>query len=145
LAKVEKSALVPFSAPAMFELVNDVDNYQVFLPWCRTSRVLSDTEDERCGELEVARAGIRQTFATCNRLHYPERIDLRLKEGPFRRLEGHWQFQPLSDTACKVRLEIEFEFSGKLIDAAFGAVFRQIADSLVDAFCKRAAEVYGGQ
>jgi ribosome-associated toxin RatA of RatAB toxin-antitoxin module len=107
--------------------------------------VLSDTEDERCGQLEVARAGIRQTFATCNRLHYPERIDLQLMDGPFRRLEGHWSFQALSDTACKVELEIEFEFAGSLIDKAFGAVFRQIADTLVDAFCKRAAEVYGGQ
>lgn len=145
MAAVEKSALVPFSASAMFELVNDVASYPEFLPWCRSAKVLSDGEDERCGELEVARAGIRQTFATCNRLDYPERIDLQLKSGPFKRLEGHWQFQALSEEACKVTLNIEFEFSGKLIDAAFGAVFRQIADTLVDAFCKRAAEVYRDQ
>jgi ribosome-associated toxin RatA of RatAB toxin-antitoxin module len=145
VAKVEKTALVPFPAAAMFDLVNDVDSYPAFLPWCRTARVISDSEEERCGELEVARAGIRQTFATCNRLQYPERIELHLKEGPFRRLEGYWQFLSLSESACKVTLNIEFEFSGKLIDSAFGAVFRQIADSLVDAFCKRAAEVYGGE
>lgn len=141
---MEKSALVPFSAAAMFELVNDVPNYPAFLPWCRSARILSDTEEQRCGELEVARAGIHQRFATCNRLHFPERIDLELKEGPFKRLDGYWLFRPLSESACKVTLHIEFEFSGKLIDAAFGAVFRQIADTLVDAFCKRAAEVYGG-
>ena len=144
MAKVEKTALVPFTAAAMFELVNDVPNYPAFLPWCRSARILSDSDEERCGELEVARAGIRQTFATCNRLQYPERIELHLKEGPFKRLEGYWHFQPLSDAACKVTLHIEFEFSGKLIDAAFGAVFKQIADTLVDAFCKRATEVYGG-
>jgi len=144
LARVEKSALVPFSAAAMFELVNDVDSYPAFLPWCRSARVLSDSDQQRCGELEVVRAGIHQTFATCNTLHFPERIDLSLKEGPFKRLHGHWHFQALSETACKVTLDLEFEFAGRLIDAAFGAVFRQIADTLVDAFCKRAAEVYGG-
>lgn len=141
---VEKTALVPFTASAMFNLVNDVPSYPAFLPWCRSARILSDSDTLRCGELEVARAGIRQTFATCNRLHYPERIDLELKDGPFKRLDGFWLFTPLNETACKVTLHIEFEFSGKLIDAAFGAVFRQIADTMVDAFTKRAAEVYGG-
>lgn len=143
MAKVEKSALVPFTPAAMFDLVNDVPSYPAFLPWCRSARILSDSEELRCGELEVARAGIHQSFATCNRLHHPERIDLELKEGPFKSLHGFWQFQPLGDAACKVTLHIEFEFSGRLIDAAFGAVFRQIADTLVDAFCKRAAEIYG--
>lgn len=144
MARVEKTALVPFSASAMFDLVNDVPDYPAFLPWCRSARVLSDTDEERCGELEVARAGISQTFATCNRLHYPDRIDLQLKEGPFKRLEGSWQFQALSESACKVSLVIDFEFSGRLIDKAFGAIFKNIADTMVDAFCKRAAEVYGG-
>lgn len=142
MAKVEKTALVPFAASAMFDLVNDVPDYPAFLPWCRSARILSDSDEMRCGELEVARAGIRQTFATCNRLHYPEKIELQLKEGPFKRLDGYWLFTPLSETACKVTLHIEFEFSGKLIDAAFGAVFQQIANTLVDAFTKRAAEIY---
>lgn len=136
--------MVPFTAASMFTLVNDVPTYPDFLPWCRSAKVLSDSDEMRCGELEIARAGIRQTFATCNRLRYPERIDLELKDGPFKRLEGYWLFQPLSDAACKVTLHIEFEFSGKLIDAAFGAVFRQIADTMVDAFVKRAADIYGG-
>lgn len=144
MAKVEKTALVPFSAAAMFDLVNDIPSYPQFLPWCRSASVLSDTDEERCGQLEIARAGIRQHFATCNRLHFPEKIELTLKDGPFKQLSGFWLFQPLNDSACKVTLHIDFEFSGKLIDAAFGAVFRQIADTMVDAFTKRAAEVYGG-
>jgi ribosome-associated toxin RatA of RatAB toxin-antitoxin module len=128
----------------MFDLVNDIPSYPAFLPWCRSARVLSDTDEERCAELEVARAGISQTFATCNRLSYPGRIDLQLKDGPFKRLEGVWQFQALNETACKVSLTIDFEFSGRVIDKAFGAIFKGIADTMVDAFCKRAAEVYGG-
>ena len=128
----------------MFELVNDVESYPQFLPWCRSGRLLSRDDETLCGEIEVARAGIRQTFSTCNRLYPYERIDLQLREGPFKRLDGSWQFQALRADACKVSLTMEFEFAGRLINAAFGRVFGQIADSLVDAFCKRARELHGG-
>ena len=128
----------------MFELVNDVESYPQFLPWCRSGRLLSRDDETLCGEIEVARAGIRQTFSTCNRLYPYERIDLQLREGPFKRLDGSWRFQALRADACKVSLTMEFEFAGRLINAAFGRVFGQIADSLVDAFCKRARELHGG-
>ena len=143
MRKVEKSALVPFSARAMFELVNDIESYPEFLPWCRSGTLLTCDEREVCGEIEVARAGIRQVFSTCNRLYPYERIELRLREGPFKRLEGTWQFLVLRDDACKVSLTLEFEFAGRLINAAFGSVFSHIADNLVDAFCKRARDIYG--
>jgi len=126
----------------MFELVNDVESYPQFLPWCQSGKLLSRTETELCGEMEVAKAGIRQRFSTCNKLHPYERIEINLKEGPFRQLQGEWRFIPLRDDACKVELELEFSFSGALINKAFGAVFNQIANTLVDAFCKRANEVY---
>lgn len=145
MARVERSALVPYSAKEMFDLVNDIVSYADFLPWCEHSEVISDSGAEVCGRIDVAKAGVRQSFTTCNWLTPPERIQLHLKEGPFRRLEGEWRFQALSDEACKVFLDIEFEFSSKLIEMAFGAVFKQIADNLVDAFCKRATEVYGGR
>jgi ribosome-associated toxin RatA of RatAB toxin-antitoxin module len=145
LARVEKSALVPFSAAAMFELVNDVESYPQFLPWCRSGRLISRDEQELCGEIEVARAGISQRFSTCNRLYPYERIELRLREGPFRRLEGTWRFDALREDACKIGLVMEFEFSGRLINAAFGAIFGQIADSLVDAFCRRARDLFGAE
>lgn len=142
MAKIEKSALVPFSAKAMFELVNDVESYPEFLPWCRSARLLSHTKREICGELQIARAGITQTFSTHNLLFPFERIDLRLREGPFKRLDGTWRFDQLRSDACKVSLRMEFEFSGRLINVAFGKVFSQIADSQVDAFCKRARVLY---
>jgi ribosome-associated toxin RatA of RatAB toxin-antitoxin module len=145
LAVVEKSALLPYSAAAMYRLVSDMERYPEFLPWCSGARLISHTGDELCGEIEVSRLGITQRFSTCNRLWENERMELRLHEGPFRRLDGAWDFKPLREDACKVSLRLEFEFSGKLIDKAFGAVFSQIANSLVDAFSKRAQEVYGGR
>lgn len=126
----------------MFALVNDVARYPEFLPWCSNGRLLSRSADELCGEIEVSRMGIHQRFSTCNRLEQDRRIEIRLRDGPFRRLQGAWVFTPLQAEACKVELTLEFEFSGALIDKAFGPVFNQIAISLVDAFCKRADEVY---
>lgn len=140
---VHKSALVSHSAEQMFNLVNDVESYPGFLPWCRSTRLLSRDEEKLCGQLEVARAGISQTFSTCNRLFPFERIEIELVEGPFTRLHGNWRFTALREDACKVELELTFEFSGRLINKAFGTVFGQIANSLVDAFCMRADEVYG--
>ncbi|MBV2093105.1 MAG: type II toxin-antitoxin system RatA family toxin [Candidatus Thiodiazotropha sp. (ex Ctena orbiculata)] len=139
---VKKSALVPHSAHEMFQLVCAFESYPEFLPWCSDSRLISRTPEELCGELEVSRVGIRQRFSTCNKLVTDERMDIQLREGPFQKLQGSWHFTPLKEDACKVELVLEFEFAGRLIDAAFGRVFSQIANTLVDAFCKRADEVY---
>jgi len=144
LARVEKSALVPYSAQQMFDLVADVESYKNFLPWCSNSRRVSTGEKEMCGWIEVSRLGITQDFSTCNELYPPSRMTLALNEGPFKRLQGEWQFLVLREDACKVTLVMEFEFSGRLINAAFGKVFHQVANSLVESFVKRAGEVYGG-
>ena len=141
---VSKSALVHHSAQQMYELVCDFEAYPEFLPWCSGSRLISRTQEQICGELEVSRIGIRQRFSTCNRLVPGERMDIELRDGPFRKLEGGWRFTRQREDASKVELVLDFEFSGKLIDAAFGRAFNQIANSLVDAFCKRADEVYRG-
>jgi ribosome-associated toxin RatA of RatAB toxin-antitoxin module len=141
---VRKSALVPYSAGQMFDLVYDVVAYPDFLPWCHRAQVISETADQICGRIEVARLGIHQTFSTCNRFARDRWMEIALLDGPFRRLHGGWRFNPLREDACKVELELEFEFSGPLIDRAFGPVFHQIANTLVDAFCKRAREVYRG-
>ncbi|WP_295404845.1 type II toxin-antitoxin system RatA family toxin [uncultured Thiocystis sp.] len=143
MAIVRKSALVSHSASQMFDLVYDVGSYPKFLPWCQSTQVISESEDRICGRIEVARMGIHQTFSTCNRFDRDRRMDIDLLDGPFRKLVGGWNFIPLREDASKVELELDFEFSGRLIDKAFGAVFSQIANSLVDAFCKRADEVYG--
>lgn len=141
---VSKSALVQHSAQEMYRLVCDFESYPEFLPWCSDTRMISRTDEEICGELEVSRVGIRQRFSTCNSLVENERMDIVLRDGPFRKLHGGWRFTPLREDACKVELVLEFEFSGKLIDAAFGRLFNHIANTLVEAFCKRADEVYGG-
>ena len=140
---VSKSALVHHSAAEMFELVCNFEAYPEFLPWCSDSRLISRSEEEICGELEVSRIGIKQRFSTCNALVKDERMDIVLREGPFRKLQGGWSFTPLRADASKVELVLEFEFSSGLIDAAFGRVFSHIANTLVEAFCKRADEVYG--
>ncbi|WP_089726747.1 type II toxin-antitoxin system RatA family toxin [Candidatus Thiosymbion oneisti] len=139
---ITKSALVTFSASRMFDLVAQMEDYPKFLPWCAAAEILSREDNRICGRMEVARAGIHQTFTTCNRFVPGERMELMLVDGPFRKLQGAWTFRPLRRDACKVELELDFEFSGKLIDKAFGRVFNQIANTLVDAFCKRAEEVY---
>ncbi|NNJ91729.1 MAG: type II toxin-antitoxin system RatA family toxin [Gammaproteobacteria bacterium] len=139
---VEKSALVHHTPMQMFELVADVAAYPEFLPWCSASRVLSEDETRVCAEIEVSRVGIKQKFSTCNNFIRGESMSLKLDKGPFKSLDGLWQFTGLGDEACKVQLQLEFEFSGKLINTAFGKVFSIIANDLVDAFCKRADEVY---
>ncbi|RDH84326.1 MAG: ubiquinone-binding protein [endosymbiont of Escarpia spicata] len=139
---VSKSALVHHSAEEMYRLVCDFESYPEFLPWCSASRLISRTEDQICGELEVSRLGIRQRFSTCNALVVNERMDIQLRDGPFKKLQGGWRFTPLKTDASKVELVLDFEFSGKLIDAAFGKVFNHIATTLVESFCKRADEVY---
>ncbi|MCU7958829.1 MAG: type II toxin-antitoxin system RatA family toxin [gamma proteobacterium symbiont of Bathyaustriella thionipta] len=142
MAVVEKSALVRHSAHQMYQLVCDVEQYQDFLPWCKSSRLLSQDPERICGEIEVARIGISQTFQTCNRLIPDERMDIELVKGPFTRLDGAWKFTALREDACKIELELHFEFSGALINKAFGLFFTQAANSMVDAFCKRADELY---
>lgn len=144
MASVSKSALVYHSAQEMFELVRDVDAYPEFLPWCHSSRILREEPNQICAEIVVARLGIRQTFSTCNKFRQNEWMELELQDGPFKYLRGRWSFLPLRPDACKVALDLDFEFSGALIDRAFGAIFNQIANTMVDAFCRRGDEVYGG-
>jgi ribosome-associated toxin RatA of RatAB toxin-antitoxin module len=141
MSLVEKTALVKVPASMLYEIVTGVDDYPDFLPWCKSTRSLSRTEDEQCAEIEVSKAGVTQSFSTCNRLFPYHRVEIRLRQGPFNKLEGTWEFTELSSDACKVSLMLEFDFSNPLMRGAFGVVFGQIANSLVDAFCKRANEL----
>lgn len=145
MTHVTRSALVPHAPARMFDLVNDVTKYPEFLPWCRASEVLEESRDEMIARLHVAWSGVRKSFTTRNRLHHGASIDMELVDGPFRRLQGRWRFTPLgdSDDACRVELDLDFEFSSAIVSAAFGQVFRHIADTLVDSFTRRAADVHG--
>lgn len=140
---VKRSSLVPYSAEQMFELVNDIESYPQFLPWCTGSRILSRQGDEIRASVDLARGGVQKTFTTCNRAQHGKMIEIRLVEGPFRLLEGFWRFDALAERRTRILLDLEFEFSSRLIQFAFGPIFHQIANSLVDAFCKRAHEIYG--
>lgn len=140
---VNRSALVRHSAQAMFDLVNDFERYPEFLPGCRRARLIEYDQQHLVGELTLAKAGVEQSFTTRNDLYAPERIELSLVSGPFRRLQGQWLFMPMGEQACKVALEMNFEFSNRLLGMAFGKLFSQMAGQLVEAFTRRADEVYG--
>lgn len=135
--------MVPYSTAEMFALVNGFEAYPEFLPWCRSARVLSEKNDEVRATLELAWHGIQKSFTTCNRLQRNKMIEIRLVEGPFRSLEGFWRFHPLGEQASKVSLDMQFEFANRILSMAIGPVFSQITNSLVDAFTRRAVEVYG--
>lgn len=145
MTQISKSALVGYSAEQMFNLVNDVERYAEFLPWCRSSQVLSRAHDEVRASVEIAHGSLRKSFTTLNRLQSGKMIEMTLEQGPFKHLHGFWRFDVLDTAACKVSLDLEFEFASYLIGLAMGPVFNQIANSLVDAFTRRARDVYGQQ
>jgi len=142
MRKVRRSAIVPHSAEQMFALVDNIESYPEFLPWCNDATEHSRSEEVVEATIELHKGAISKRFTTCNTLHRPEAIDLSLVGGPFRHLEGGWQFQELSDTGCKVSLNLDFEFDNRLVDMMLGPFFEEICNSLVDAFMQRAKEVY---
>jgi ribosome-associated toxin RatA of RatAB toxin-antitoxin module len=143
---VHKSVLIWYSAEEMYALVIDVARYCEFLPWCDRSTVLEEHETGMTAEIGIAFGGIHQTFITANE-HVPGReVRLKLVKGPFSRLEGQWKFIPLggeAQRACKVELELHYGFDSATLGKLVGPVFDKIAGSLVDAFVKRAEQVYG--
>ncbi|MDH5423773.1 MAG: type II toxin-antitoxin system RatA family toxin [Gammaproteobacteria bacterium] len=141
---ISRQSLVMYSPAEMYDLVNDVAAYPDFLPWCRSSHIISQTDDVIEASVEIAKGSLNKSFATRNLLQANKMIEMKLLEGPFKHLEGYWRFMPLKDpSACKVMLDLEFEFNSKLVALAVGPVFSKIANTLVDSFCKRAVEVYG--
>lgn len=145
MRKVKKSAIVPYSAREMFVLVDDVESYPQFLPWCNQAEVHNRTEESVDATLELQKGALSNKFTTRNSRNEFESIGLALIGGPFRHLEGGWQFKELGDNGCKVTLELEFEFESTLVDMMFGSFFEDICNSLVDAFTKRAESVFGAR
>ena len=143
MTTITKTALVPYSAADMYALVSDIEAYPEFLPWCRSTRVLSRDHDELRAMIELAVGAVHKSFTTVNRLQKNKMIEVRLLEGTFRHLEGYWRFDALGDKGCKIVLDMDFEFSGRVISAALGPIFSHIMNTLVDAFCRRAQQTYG--
>jgi ribosome-associated toxin RatA of RatAB toxin-antitoxin module len=140
---VQKSALVKFSALQMFNLVENVEAYPEFLPWCSGSRILTRQGDMIEAELMIAKGGFNKSFTTRNKNDPGGRITISLLNGPFSYLEGVWDFMPLREDASKISLDLQFEMSGKLAALAFGVVFNQICNTMVSSFTQRAKQLYG--
>lgn len=145
MTSIQRSALVMCSAPTLFDLVNDIERYPEFLPWCVDARIHTKTDECITAQLTVGKSGIKQSFTTRNLLVRPAQMEMILVEGPFKHLRGLWQFHALNDNACKVTFDLQFEFSNKITALALGTVFNQAADTLVDAFCARAHQLYGNK
>ncbi len=142
MPQISRTALVPYSAEQMYKLVNDVKSYPEFLPGCVGSRVLESSPGQMTAAVEVSKAGISKTFTTRNTLISNQSILMHLVDGPFKKLMGGWKFTPLPEAACQIEFNLDFEFTNKLIELAFGRVFKELASSMVQAFSQRAKEVY---
>ena len=142
MALVEKSVLLSFSAEQMFALVDNVAEYPQFLPWCGGTSVTVLDENRIRATVEINYHHVKQSFTTENVRVEPQRIDITLINGPFKHLDGRWQFIALAPTACKIEFRLNYEFSNKLLEKVVGPVFHYIASTFVEAFIKRAEVVY---
>lgn len=140
---IERSALVSYSAEQMYALVNDVENYPWFMDGCVGAEVLERGDDFVKARLDLKKAGLSKSFVTRNQLVPHERIEMKLVEGPFKILEGVWQFKPLTEAASRVSLSLTFEFESRLLALAADPWFESVGNHLVSALCERAAQVYG--
>jgi ribosome-associated toxin RatA of RatAB toxin-antitoxin module len=143
MPQVRRSALLPYSAQQIFELVNDIERYPEFLPWCSEARIVASAEHHRDAQLTILKGRLRERFTTRNVAAAPDSIQMHLVDGPFRRLEGLWRFTNLAEAGCKVELELDFEMTKSLIQKTLGGFFAQATGTMVDAFCVRARAVYG--
>ena len=143
MALVEKSVLIERSAQQMFALVDHVEDYPRFLPWCSQTRVEFRDNRKTVATLHISYLSVKSHFTTENEKEIPLRMSIRLVDGPFRRLEGLWRFKPLAKNACKIEFQLSYEFSSKIFEKIIGPVFSQLTNTFVDAFVKRADEVYG--
>ena len=141
MRSVKKSVLVPYSAAQMFGLVDRVELYPQFLPWCGGTQVLEQGENRKTARIDIDYHGVRAHFTTDNVNDPPRSIVVTLKDGPFRHLHGEWRFIALSEHGCKVEFDLAYEFATSLLDRVIGPVFSHIANTFIDAFVKRAESV----
>lgn len=143
MAVVHKSVFLGYSAEQMFALVDRVEDYPQFLPWCGDVEVRQREENKLIATISINYHGVKQAFTTENTNAPPTSMKMRLVEGPFKHLDGTWTFKPLRADACKIEFDLHYEFSSRILEQLIGPVFNMIANSFVDSFCKRAEAVYG--
>lgn len=143
MTTIARQALLPYSTDQMFALVDDIESYPLFLPYCTAANELQRDVDEVRASLTLSKGAVSKCFTTLNRLQPGKMIEMRLLDGPFKHLQGFWRFEALDEGACKVSVDMDFEFSSRLVGLAFGPIFQQLMGGLVDAFVQRAKQVYG--
>lgn len=143
---VNKSVLIWYSAAEMFALVTDVVSYPRFLPWCDKASVVEEDTHGMTAKVGLSMAGLSQSFTTRNTHVKDRKVSLKLVDGPFSRLDGHWDFTPVgknNERACKIDFSLSYDFDNAALAALVGPVFDKVAGNLVDAFVKRASQIYG--
>jgi ribosome-associated toxin RatA of RatAB toxin-antitoxin module len=143
LSQVKKSVLIKHTAQQMYALVDAVEAYPQFLPWCSKTDVLHRDEQRTRATIHINYHGVRHSFTTENEKSPPGLIWIKLVEGPFRMLDGSWRFIALNDEACKIEFELHYEFANRLLEKLVGPVFAYIANTMVEAFIKRADHIHG--
>ncbi len=141
MAEISRSALVMHQAEKMYALVNDVESYPQFLPWCSGASVIEKSTTTQTASIEISVASVKQRFTTRNTMSPGESIQMSLVDGPFSELSGGWNFKALGDAGCKISLDVHFEFSNQVVAKSVGPAFSAICGSLVEAFCKRADQL----
>ena len=140
MREVKRSALIAESPARMYDLVNDIERYPEFVPWCTAARIVSRKENEVVATLTIKRGPLKAEFTTRNLLEPASRVLMQFVSGPFRVLEGLWTLTALGELGCRIELEMRFEFANRVTGALFEPLFEDTAASLVDAFVKRARE-----
>jgi len=143
--EISRSALLPYPAQFMYDIVNQVESYPEFLPWCGGARLHQADANSMEASIQISVAGLNQWFKTRNTMIAGKSIEIQLLDGPFKRLQGSWHFTPLTDEGCKIELVLQFEFKRGLAAAVIAPAFTRIANTMVDSFCERARDLHDRQ
>jgi ribosome-associated toxin RatA of RatAB toxin-antitoxin module len=142
---VHRTTIVPYTSEQMFQLVNDIEHYPEFLPWCASTTVHFRRENEIQATLNISKGIVHRSFTTINHLTANKKVQMTLVDGPFKHLQGYWTFMPQEGGLTQIDFYIEFEFNNRLLDMGFAPVFAHITQTMVTAFTNRAKEVYAGK
>lgn len=145
MTEIIKTTVVPYTPEEMYVLVNDIESYPIFLPWCTAAKILSQQEERLTATLSLALGKIKQSFTTENTMQNGSKIEMRLIEGPFKHLSGYWKFNLEDEQSCQIQLHMHFEFKNKIIKHTLGKAFYKVMDSLVESFEQRAQQIYGNR
>lgn len=145
MTEISKTAVVPYTPSEMYALVNDIESYPVFLPWCTAAKISNKKDESLIATLSLAMGKIKQSFTTENTMREGSRIDMRLIEGPFKHLTGYWKFNPEDEQSCHIQLHMNYEFKNKIIKYTLGKMFYNVMNTMVESFVQRAQQIYGSR